>query len=52
VIPGIAGEGAFRFGVPPLLWLMEKAIFPGVASSDIYLHPIARAAWVGLLATG
>ena len=52
VIPGIAGEGAFRFGVPPLLWLMEKAIFPGVSSSDIYLHPIARAAWVGLLATG
>jgi membrane-associated protease RseP (regulator of RpoE activity) len=52
VIPGIAGEGAFRFGVPPLLWLMEKAIFPGVASSDIYLHPMARAAWVGLLATG
>lgn len=52
VIPGIAEEGAFRFGTPPLLWLMEKAIFPGVASSDIYLHPVARAAWVGLLATG
>ena len=52
VIPGIGGEGAFRYGVPPLLWLLEKAIFPGVASSDIYLHPVARAAWVGLLATG
>jgi membrane-associated protease RseP (regulator of RpoE activity) len=52
IIPGITTEGDFRFGVPPLLWLMEKAIFPGVPSSDIYLHPVARAAWVGLLATG
>ncbi len=51
VIPGIAGEGAFRYGVPPLLWLLEKAIFPGVSLNDIYLHPVARAAWVGLLAT-
>jgi hypothetical protein len=25
--------------------------FPGVASSDIHLHPVARAAWIGLLAT-
>jgi membrane-associated protease RseP (regulator of RpoE activity) len=51
VIPGIAAEGAFRYGVPPLLWLLEKAVFPGVSSNDIYLHPVARAAWVGLLAT-
>jgi membrane-associated protease RseP (regulator of RpoE activity) len=51
VIPGIAGEGPFRYGVPPLLWLVEKAVFPGVSSNDIYLHPVARAAWVGLLAT-
>mgnify|MGYP002626792478 FL=1 len=26
-------------------------VFPGVASADLYLHPVARAAWVGLLAT-
>jgi hypothetical protein len=26
-------------------------IFPGVAASDIYLHPVARAAWVGMFAT-
>jgi len=52
VIPGIADEGSFRFGTPLLLWLMEKAIFPGIAAADIYLHPVARAAWVGLLATG
>ena len=51
VIPGIANEGSFRYGVPALLWVLEKLIFPGVASSDIYLHPVARAAWIGLLAT-
>ena len=47
----LRSKGSFRYGVPALLWLMEKAIFPGVASSDIYLHPVARAAWIGLLAT-
>jgi membrane-associated protease RseP (regulator of RpoE activity) len=52
VIPGIESEGAFRFGTPLLLRCLELVIFPGVASSDIYLHPVARAAWVGVLATG
>ena len=51
VLPGIARSGDFVFGVPPLLWLMEKTIFPGVSSADIYLHPVARAAWVGIFAT-
>ncbi|MCU1275542.1 MAG: peptidase [Bryobacterales bacterium] len=51
VIPGIAHQGAFTFGTPRLLWLLERAIFPGVATSDIYLHPVARAAWIGILAT-
>jgi len=50
-IPGIAHQGSLQFGVPALEWLMGKAIFPGVAASDIYLHPAARAAWVGMLAT-
>ena len=31
--------------------LLEMAVFPGVPSADIYLHPVARAAWVGVLAT-
>lgn len=52
VLPGIAYQGDLMFGVPPLLWLLEKVIFPGVASADIYLHPVARAAWVGIFATG
>ena len=30
---------------------MELVIFPGAAAADISLHPVARAAWVGTLAT-
>ena len=51
VIPGIGHQGEVEFGVPALQWLLAHAIFPGVRTVDIYLHPIARAAWVGMLAT-
>jgi membrane-associated protease RseP (regulator of RpoE activity) len=51
VIPGINHQGSVQLGVPALEWLLEKIIFPGVAASDIYLHPVARAAWVGMFAT-
>jgi membrane-associated protease RseP (regulator of RpoE activity) len=51
VLPGIAEQGDLVFGSPLLVWLASQLVFPGVNSADIYLHPIARAAWVGLLAT-
>lgn len=51
VIPNIAHQGTIQFGVPGLEWLLAQAIFPGVSTADIYLHPIARAAWVGMFAT-
>jgi peptidase M50-like protein len=51
IIPGINHQGAFSFGTPILLWLLERVVFPGVPVSDIYLHPVARAAWIGILAT-
>jgi membrane-associated protease RseP (regulator of RpoE activity) len=51
VIPHVAHQGALQFGVPGLQWLLGQAIFPGVSSADIYLHPIGRAAWVGMFAT-
>ena len=51
VIPGIVSHGSIQFGVPLLQWLLEKTIFPGVPIGDIYLHPVARAAWIGMLAT-
>lgn len=51
VVPGIAEQGDLVFGSPLLLWLASKLVFPGVDTADLYLHPVARAAWVGLLAT-
>lgn len=51
VIPGIAHRGDLVFGNLPVLWLLQQWVLPGVASSDIYLHPVARAAWVGVFAT-
>jgi membrane-associated protease RseP (regulator of RpoE activity) len=51
VQPGIATHGDLIFGTPLVLRLFEMIQFPGVPTSDIYLHPVARAAWVGLLAT-
>jgi len=51
VIPGIAERGDLIFGVPAIQRLMEWLIFPGHPSADISLHPVARAAWVGTLAT-
>ena len=51
VIPGIQSQSDFVFSTPLIQRAFEAVIFPGVPSEDIYLHPIARAAWVGLLAT-
>ncbi|MGD0299689.1 MAG: site-2 protease family protein [Bryobacteraceae bacterium] len=51
VIPGIAERGELVFGVPAVQRLLEMMIFPGHAAADISLHPVARAAWVGTLAT-
>lgn len=51
VIPGINHQGSIQLGTPALEWLLQRAIFPGVPAADIYLHPVARAAWVGMFAT-
>jgi len=51
VVPGIAEQGDLVFGSPLLLWAAAHLVFPGVDAADLYLHPVARAAWVGLLAT-
>ncbi len=51
VLPGIGTRGMWQLGTPTLQWIAERLIFPGVRSTDIYLHPMARAAWVGMLAT-
>lgn len=51
VIPGIAERGDLVYGTPVILRVLEWITFPGIPAKDIYLHPVARAAWVGLLAT-
>jgi membrane-associated protease RseP (regulator of RpoE activity) len=51
VVPGIGSHGDIVFGTPLLLRLAEWIRFPGVVPEDISLHPMARAAWAGLLAT-
>jgi membrane-associated protease RseP (regulator of RpoE activity) len=51
VVPGIGARGELIFGTPGILRLFEMMIFPHAATADIYLHPVARAAWVGMLAT-
>jgi len=51
IVPGVAESGDLVFGVPLLERLLESFLLPGVGSANIYLHPVGRAAWVGILAT-
>jgi membrane-associated protease RseP (regulator of RpoE activity) len=51
IVPGIASTGDFHPGTPIILALLQRAIFPDVNPNDLYLHPVVRAGWVGLLAT-
>ncbi len=51
VLPGIQNQGSLHLGAPALQLLAQSLVFPGVAAGDIYLHPVARAAWVGMFAT-
>jgi membrane-associated protease RseP (regulator of RpoE activity) len=40
-----------EFGRPLLEWLLETWLQPGVRHANLLLHPVGRAAWVGLFAT-
>jgi membrane-associated protease RseP (regulator of RpoE activity) len=51
IIPGVEADSAVQFGHPLALYLLLEVIRPGVPVGDVLLHPIARAAWVGLFAT-
>lgn len=46
-----APHESFVFGTPLAMRFVEWLRFPGVPTADILLHPMATAAWAGLLAT-
>jgi membrane-associated protease RseP (regulator of RpoE activity) len=48
---GLHDQSDLAFGSPWLIRVLSGWLFPGVPVDDLYLHPSARAAWVGLLAT-
>jgi membrane-associated protease RseP (regulator of RpoE activity) len=53
VIPGLALDPSADvvFGAPLIMKLMTAIVQPNAHASDLLLHPIGRAAWVGLFAT-
>jgi membrane-associated protease RseP (regulator of RpoE activity) len=51
IVRGAAERGPFLFGTPLALRIAEWIRFPHSSSSDILLHPMAMAAWAGLMAT-
>jgi membrane-associated protease RseP (regulator of RpoE activity) len=52
VVPSIASPDTdVVFGVPLALRMLARWFFPGVNPLTILLHPVGRAAWVGLFAT-
>ncbi|HUN62889.1 MAG TPA: site-2 protease family protein [Candidatus Sulfotelmatobacter sp.] len=53
VIPSIGTDGSadIIFGVPLALKFIAAILQPNVQATDLLLHPVGRAAWVGLFAT-
>jgi membrane-associated protease RseP (regulator of RpoE activity) len=53
VIPALASDGSadLIFGVPPILRLVTAVVLPNAHAADLLLHPVGRAAWVGMFAT-
>jgi len=51
VIPLSEAHASIVFGKPLVLSLLVYVLRPGVPAGDLLLHPVGRAAWVGLFAT-
>ena len=51
VVPASDPSSSFIFGQPLVERLLELLLRPGVAHAHLLLHPVGRAAWVGLFAT-
>jgi membrane-associated protease RseP (regulator of RpoE activity) len=53
IVPGLAdpNNADVVFGAPLILDFLAKILHPGEAVGNVLLHPVGRAAWVGLFAT-
>lgn len=51
IVPGLAERSDLLFGTPLVLQFLIKLLHPGTSPHDLLLHPVGRAAWVGLFAT-
>src|SRR6266481_809735 len=53
IVPGLDNTQKVDlvFGIPLLLRLFAAMVHPGISPGTLLLHPIGRAAWVGLFAT-
>jgi membrane-associated protease RseP (regulator of RpoE activity) len=51
VVPGLGAQSEVQFGMPLLIRAIAGWLFDGAVPADVYLHPVAQAAWVGLFAT-
>lgn len=52
IVPAVPREETFVFGEPLLLKLIVGFMFHGAAAnSDLFLHPVGFAGWVGVLVT-
>ncbi len=51
IVPGAQASAPIVFGNPPLMKILISLFHPGVDPNSILLHPVGRAAWMGLFAT-
>ncbi|MFZ3216390.1 MAG: site-2 protease family protein [Candidatus Acidiferrales bacterium] len=51
VVPGIQDDSGLAFGFPALMKLFVGMSHPGADPGSVLFHPVALAAWIGLLAT-
>jgi membrane-associated protease RseP (regulator of RpoE activity) len=53
IVPGMGAVVPtwLRFGNPPLVRLLIAILRPNARAGDVLLHPVGRAAWVGLFVT-
>jgi membrane-associated protease RseP (regulator of RpoE activity) len=51
VVPFSEANASIVFGQPLVMRMLVAVLRPGVTPGDLLLHPVGRAAWVGLFAT-